>query len=318
MKIGNLKLKNNVFFAPMAGYSDMPARLFAVEEGCGLVFTEMVHVMGMSRRDKRTLDLLKIHPDEHPIGIQLFGNKPEQFYSATKVAEEFSPEIIDINMGCPMRKVTNGGSGSALMKDPDKAKEIIQNVKKATKLPVTLKFRSGWDKDNLNFIELAKIAEGEGVAALTLHPRTRAQMFKEAADWSQIKKLKESVKIPVIGSGDIKVPEDAKKMLTETNCDAIMIGRAAIGNPWIFGQAIEYIKSGKILPEPDFKERVKLFLKHAKRMTEIKDELRAIREMRKFTPKYLKAEPGVAELRQKINKIEKLVDLEALLLPVLG
>ncbi len=312
MKIGALTIENNVFAAPMAGLSDIAYRLLAKEQGAGLVYSEMIHVMGTIRHCEKTLALMKTVPEEKPVAIQLFGKDPLMFGPAAIIAEEHGADIIDLNMCCPAAKVINGGSGCALMKTPKLAEEIIKETLSLAKVPVTVKLRLGWDSKSINIIEFAQMAEQCGVSAVTLHPRTRQQMFKGTSDWSMIKKLKESVKIPVIGSGDIKTPQDAKRMLDETGCDAIMLGRGVIGNPWFFKEVIHYLKTGEMLPRPSFEERVQMYLHHAKMLVEVKGERKAMLEMRKFGHRYVSGEPGASHLRQQINVVTKYSELESL------
>jgi len=308
LKIGDLQTVNNIFFAPLAGLSDMTYRNLMKRHGAGLVYTEMVSAAGLARQDKKTAKYLEFRQEERPIAVQLFGSKPEEFSRSVEVLREYDFDLIDINMGCPVRKVVQSGSGSALMKDIDLAGKIIKATVAASKLPVTVKFRSGWDKETLNYLELGRICQEEGAAAVCLHPRTRSQQFSGHADWQHIKELKAELKIPVIGNGDIDSLNKAEKMFADTECDAVMIGRGAVGNPWLF-EAI--IKDQAIIP--DKKERISMYLEHTKLFSERSDnELKAIREMRKFAVKYFKGFPGAAELRKKVNSIESYEELVSL------
>lgn len=313
MKIGSVELKNNIFTAPLAGISDRVFCQQMLRYGAGLVYSEMIATAGLSRASKKTVALTDFS-DTQPIALQLFGNKPEEFAKAAKYIDEHDrADIIDINMGCPVKKVTQPGSGSALMRDLSLAKEIIVATVKNTKKPVTVKFRLGWESTKINFLELGKICEGEGVAALCLHPRTRAQSFTGQADWSKIAELKRTVKIPVIGNGDIKTRADVKKMFAETGCDAVMLGRAVMGNPWLIRSILE---DKDIVPT--LKESIDEYLWHVQAMIELRGLARekfALCEMRKFAHRYLHGFPGVAHLRQEINKIESYALLNSTLAP---
>ncbi|PIP34635.1 tRNA dihydrouridine synthase DusB [bacterium (Candidatus Torokbacteria) CG_4_10_14_0_2_um_filter_35_8] len=311
-KIGNVIIKNNVFFAPMAGISDMTYRRLMKRYGTGLTYTEMISTAGLSRNSKKTKQYLKFTKEEKPISVQLFGNNPEEFSQSVKILKNYNFDIIDINMGCPVRKVIGNESGSALMKNLDPARKIIRETVNASSIPVTVKFRSGWDERSINYLELGKICEEEKVAGICLHPRTRAQKFSGKANWKHIAELKKQVKIPVIGNGDIRTLSDAKKMFKETKCDAIMIGRGAMGNPWLIKSIV---KNKEIIPTP--KEKIKMYLEHVKIYIEdrkdIQDAALSIREMRKFAAKYLSGFPGASKLRQGVNEIESLKELEKLL-----
>ena len=311
MKIGTLKLKNNIFAAPLAGISDLVYRELAVEHGAGLVYSEMVSAAGLSRQDRKTLRYIQLRKDQ-PAAIQIFGNKPEEFARAVDfLAEHTKLDCLDINMGCPVRKVVNSGSGSALMKNLDLAQEIIEITVAKSPVPVTVKFRSGWDSQNLNFLELGKIAERSGAAAVILHPRTRTQAYTGKADWSKIRELKQAVKIPVIASGDVKSRQDFLNIQAQTGCDAVMIGRAAIGNPWLFAS----ITQGKDIV-PSAVERIAMYLEHTRRLLDYKPghEAKTISEMRKFAARYVNGFSGARELRQEINTIKNYAGLEKLLL----
>ncbi len=312
IKLGSLKLKNNVFLAPLAGISDSVYRQLAVKAGAGLVYTEMISAAGLSRRDRKTFRLMEFSKSEKPIVVQLFGNKPQEFTESVQVIEgETDFDLIDINMGCPVKKVIQSGSGSALMKDLSLAREIIQSVVSKASLPVSVKFRSGWNDQSINFLELGKICEAEGVTAVCLHPRTRAQAYLGHSNWDQIKELKSSLKIPVIGSGDIKQPQDAQAMLDQTKCDAVMIGRGSMGNPWL----IRNIISGQET-HPIIEERIAAFLDHVKlfmKSYDYKNEKKSLCEMRKFAHRYISGFSGSAKIRQEINRITEYQVLESFL-----
>lgn len=313
LKLGAITLKNNIFTAPLAGISDRVFCQQMLKFGAGLVYSEMIATAGLSRASKKTVALTDFG-GTHPIALQLFGNKPEEFANAAKYVDEHNPaDFLDINMGCPVKKVTHPGSGSALMRNLPLAKEIIAATVKHTKKPVLVKFRLGWESQQINFLELGRICEGEGVAAVCLHPRTRAQSFTGTADWSKITELKRTVKIPVIGNGDIRSRLDAIKMLSETGCDAVMLGRAVMGNPWLIRSIVE---GRDILPT--LTESIDEYLWHVREMIALRGEHRekfALCEMRKFAHRYLHGFPGVAHLRQEINKIETYTLLEATLRP---
>lgn len=309
IKIGNIELKNNIFLAPMAGISDMPFRILCKEKGAGLVYTEMVSSKGMFYDDKKTKKLMEIDEKERPVAVQIFGSDPEIMGN---IAKEVSKEadIIDINMGCPAPKVTKNGEGSRLLIDLDLIDRITKSVVENSRVPVTIKIRKGWDDEHITAVEVAKIAEKNGISAITIHGRTREQFYTGIADWNIIKKVKDAVSIPVIGNGDIIDGETAKKMFEETSCDAIMIGRASNGNPWIFEQIIEYLENGKNIPHPDVDSVKLMILKHLKMLVDYKGEYTAIREMRKQIAWYIKGMPNAANIRNEINKIEDLKELE--------
>ena len=262
--IGNVKINNRVVLAPMAGYSNSAYRRIIKSMGCGLIYAEMVSDKGIFYNDKKTNQLLYMTDEERPISQQIFGSDKESFVYAAKYIENMMhPDIIDINMGCPVPKVAlKSQAGSGLLKSPAKIKEIVSAVVEAVNIPVTVKIRSGWDNDSINAVEVAKICENAGASAIAVHPRTRAQGYNGHSDWNIIKQVKDSVNIPVIGNGDIKTIYDAKRMLEETGCDAIMIGRAALGNPWFIREVIEYIEHDKIIEKPTNEEKIKINIKH--------------------------------------------------------
>jgi tRNA-dihydrouridine synthase B len=301
--IGNLTLKNNLILAPMAGITNLPMRILAREYGAALCFTEMVSVHGLIRDGKKTFELLKSAPEDRPLGIQLFGDDPHLMAEGARRVEGYG-DLIDINMGCPVKKVVAGGAGSALLRDPAKVKAVLKSVRRATALPLTVKIRTGWNAREHTFLEIARIAEEEGCDAVTLHPRNRAQMFGSNADWSKIKELKNSVKLPVIGSGDLFSAGDITRMLELTGCDGVMVARGALGNPWIFAQAMALL-SGEELKSPLPSERLSVALRHMEMFASLAGEQTALREMRKHLAWYSKGIPGAAQLRDAINRIEE-------------
>ncbi len=305
MKIGNLELKNKVFLSPMAGVTDLPFRLICKEQDCGMLYTEMINAKALCYDDENTKKMLKMEEEEHPVAVQIFGSDPEYMGRAAQIMNQYSNEILDINMGCPAPKVVKNGDGSALMKNPKLAEEVLKAVVKNSEKPVTLKIRKGWDDESVNAVEIAKIAESCGISALAIHGRTREQYYSGKADWDIITKIKESISIPVIGNGDVFSVEDAKRMLEQTNCDAIMIGRGAQGNPWIFKRINHYIQTGEILPEPTLEEKLNVAKKHLRLAVEEHGEYIAVREMRKHIAWYLKGLRNSARVRDEINKIEK-------------
>ncbi|NLK27062.1 MAG: tRNA dihydrouridine synthase DusB [Clostridiales bacterium] len=311
--IGNVEIKGNLFLGPMAGVTDLPFRILCKENGADLVCTEMVSAKGILYQNKNTESLLTIAEEERPAAVQLFGSDPEIIAQMAKKIEGRNFDILDINMGCPVPKVVKNGEGSALMKNPQLIGEIVNKVSKAINKPVTIKIRSGFDPSCINAVEVAKIAEANGAAAITVHPRTREQFYHGKSDWDIIRQVKEAVRIPVIGSGDVVTPEDAKRMLEQTNCDGIMIARGARGNPWLFKQIKSYLEKGEYEPKPDFSQIKDTILRHAKLAVEYKGEYTGIREMRKHVAWYTFGYPQSAKLRNKVNEIENLVDLKHLL-----
>lgn len=313
LKVGNVELENNVILAPMAGVTDLPFRLLCREQGAGLVCTEMVSAKAILYKNKNTEALLKIHPHELPASLQLFGSDPVIMSEMAKQIEERPFSILDINMGCPVPKVVNNGEGSALMKNPKLAGDIVSAIVKAIKKPVTVKIRSGFDKDHINAVEMAKIMEASGASAIAVHGRTREQFYCGEADWETITRVKSAVSIPVIGNGDVTDCHSAAKLLNETGCDGIMIGRAARGNPWIFKQVTAYLEDGRILPPPTKEERKSTMLQHSRLQLQYKGEYTGVREMRKHVSWYTAGMPHSARLRQRVNAVEKFSELVELI-----
>lgn len=309
LRIGNLDLKNQVFLAPMAGVTDLPFRLICKQKGCALVYTEMVSAKGIYYNNENTNQMLKIDNSERPIAVQLFGSDPSILANIAKKLQMY--DIIDINMGCPAPKIVKNGEGSALMKEPKKIGEIVKAVVNATDKPVTVKIRKGFDTNNA--LEVAKLIEDSGASAITIHGRTREQYYSGIADWDIIKQIKQNLSIPVIGNGDIDTPYKAKQMLEQTGCDAIMVGRAAQGNPWIFEQILHYLNTNEILPNPTAKQKIETALYHAQMLVDLKGEYIGIREMRKHISWYIKGIAGAAELRCKINSACNIEQMKALL-----
>lgn len=313
MKIGNVMLANNVFLAPMAGVTDMAFRAICKQFGCGLTYTEMVSAKGMYYKSENTRDMLALAPEEQPAAIQIFGSDADIMASIAVEVQQAGADIIDINMGCPTPKIIKNGDGSALMRKPELVAEIVKKVSEAVTVPVTVKIRKGWDEHSINAVEIAKIAEQNGAKAITVHGRTREQFYTGQADWNIIKQVKDSVKIPVIGNGDVVSPQAAERLLDETGCDAVMIGRGAEGNPWIFKRIIEFLQSGILLPEPSFEEKVEMAKRHFKQMIELKGEMIGVKEMRKHLAWYLKGLPGSNTVKAEVFKLEKAMEVEGLL-----
>lgn len=301
MKIGNIELENNIFLAPMAGVTDLPFRILCKEMGCGLVYSEMVSAKGIMYDNENTTKLLDVHENERPVAVQLFGSDPKLLGEMGKKIENTDIDIIDVNMGCPAPKIVKNGEGSALSKNTKLVGEIVKSLVESQKKPVTIKFRKGFDDNHINAVEMAKVAEANGASAVAVHGRTREQYYSGKADWDIIKEVKKAVSIPVIGNGDVFEPEDAQRLFEHTGCDAIMVGRGAQGNPWIFKRILYYLKTGIILDEPDVEERAKFALRHAKMLIEYKGEYTGIREMRKHMSWYTKGLKGAAEFRNIVN-----------------
>ncbi len=313
LKIGSVELANPYILAPMAGVTDLPFRMLCKEMGAGLLCTEMVSAKAISFHNKNTQRLMETADGEHPVSLQLFGSDPDLICEVAQQIEEQPFDILDFNMGCPVPKVVNNGEGSALMKNPPLAEEIVRKTARAIKKPVTVKFRKGFDDDHINAVEFAKRMEAAGAAAIAVHGRTRMQYYGGHADWDIIRQVKEAVKIPVIGNGDVDGPEKAQKMFTETGCDGIMIGRAARGNPWIFQALNAYDKEGLVPEKPQPAEVKRMILRHAALQVQYKGEYTGIREMRKHVAWYTAGYPHSAALRRSVNEINSIAQLEELL-----
>ncbi len=305
MKIGNLDFPTPVFLAPMAGVTDTPYRILAHEMGCAMAFAEMVSVLGIHFRNEKTLAMLETVPEERPLAMQLFGARPEPVAEAAAYVESLGcADVIDFNMGCPAPKIVKNGAGSALLKEPELAERILAALAKATKLPVTVKMRIGWDASSIVAVEMAKRAEAAGVAAIAVHGRTREQYYKGHADWSMIAAVKRAVKVPVIANGDIRTTADLARVFRETGCDGVMIGRAAQGNPWIFRVFRSFLETGVELPPPTIAERGALILRHLDMLIQYKGDYIGAREMRKHATWYTKGMVGGGNLRDAFNHAE--------------
>lgn len=313
LQIGNVTLKNNLILAPMAGVTDLPFRLLCKEQGAGLLCMEMVSAKAIYFRNKNTENLLAIDDRETPVSLQLFGSDPDIISEMAKRIEDRPFSILDINMGCPVPKVAGNGEGSALMKNPKLAEEIITKTVRAIRKPVTVKIRKGFDEEHVNAVEIARIAESSGAAAIAVHGRTREQYYRGKADWDIIRQVKEAVSIPVIGNGDVTSPEAAERMQRETGCDGIMIGRGAQGNPWIFHQILHWMETGEQEERPSPEEVKRMILRHARLQVECKGAYTGIREMRKHVAWYTAGYPNSAKLRAKVNEVESLEELEDLI-----
>ena len=309
MKIGNVDLENNIFLAPMAGITDLPFRLICKENNAGLVYTEMVSSKALLYEDEKTKLLLKTCDKEKPLAVQIFGSDPEAIAYAADFTSKIG-QIVDINMGCPAPKVVKNGDGSKLLLNLELVEKIVKAAVNASSVPVTVKMRIGWDQEHIVAIEAAKIIEKAGASAITVHGRTRSQYYSGSADWNIIKKVKESVNIPVIGNGDIRNCYEAKKALEKSNVDAIMIGRASLGNPWIFKQTVEYLKTGRVLPNPTDEEKLDTIIKHLEMEIEEKGEFIAVREMRKHISAYTKNLKNSSQFRSIINTLESKEEVE--------
>ena len=303
VKIGNVKIKNKIVFAPMAGVSNISFRTIIKEMRAGLIYSEMISSMGIKYGSSKTIDLINFEESERPISIQIFGNDIDSFVEAAIYIEKnFHPDIIDINMGCPVPKIAlKSQAGSALLKNPDKIYDIVKAVVNSVSIPVTVKIRSGWDSNNINAVEVAKKCEKAGASAICVHPRTRAQGYSGLADWKIIKEVKDAVSIPVIGNGDVKTVYDAKRMLNETACDLVMIGRATLGNPWFIKECVEYIENNNLIELPSFEDKLNMIKRHYSLLKKYNNEKLALLEIRMHALWYIKGIPGNKDFKSKIT-----------------
>lgn len=313
LQIGSVTLPNNLILAPMAGVTDLPFRLLCKEQGAGLLCTEMVSAKAIMYKNRNTEELLTIDPRENPVSLQLFGNDPDIISSMAHQIEDRPFDILDINMGCPVPKVVNNGEGSALMKNPKLVGEIVEKTVKAIKKPVTVKIRKGFDDEHVNAVEIARVAQESGAAAVAVHGRTREQYYSGKADWDIIRQVKEALSIPVIGNGDLLCAEDVIAMEEQTHCDGFMIARGAQGNPWIFSQILHYFETGEKPAKPSVEEMTAMILRHARMMIEYKGEYTGIHEIRKHAAWYTGGYPNSSKFRGMINQVETLEQLEELL-----
>ncbi len=316
--IGNVKIEQSAALSPMASVADRAYREICREFGASYLVSEMVSAKGLCYGGAGSLELCEVYPSERPYAIQLFGEEPEFMARAVEIVNRFRPDIIDINMGCPVAKVVNQGGGSALMKTPRLAAELVKAAVSRAECPVTVKIRSGWDENSINAPEFAALMEQAGAAAAAVHPRTRKQLYSSLSDWSIIKKVKEAVKIPVIGNGDVRTGADAKRMYLETGCDLVSVARGSNGRPWVFKQIRHFLETGEELPEPDLEEKLKIMLMHVDRLIEYKGEDTGIREARKLVAWYLKGVRGSAKIRGAAGEISSRDDILRICGRVLG
>lgn len=313
LKIGNVNIDNPTILAPMAGVCNPPFRKIAKRLGAGMVCAEMVSDKALVHGSLKSHMMLTILPDEHPMSLQLVGYDKESMVAAAEMIGETNADVIDINMGCPVLKIYKNGSGAALARDPKYAADIVKAVVERVKQPVTVKFRKGWDDGSVNAVEVAKAVEQAGAQAVAVHGRTAAQLYTGQADWSIIRAVKEAVQIPVVGNGDVETPQDAVRLIVETGCDGVMVGRAALGYPWIFREIAHYLETGQTLPSPGVEERIEVSIQHLRLLVEYKGEVTGVREMRKHAAWYVKGLPGATELREQANQQTTLEGMETLL-----
>lgn len=314
LKIGSVELSSNVSLAPMAGVTDLPFRTLCREQGCGLLYTEMVSAKALMYKNKNTQPIIATDPSESPVAVQIFGSDPDIMAEQAAILAEGPYAMIDVNMGCPVPKIVKNGEGSALMKNPKLAEQILTAMVKKVKKPVTVKFRKGFDDTCINAVEFARMAESCGVAAVAVHGRTREQFYSGHADWDIIRQVKEAVSIPVWGNGDIWCAEDAVRMYQETGCDGLMVARGAKGNPWIFKQINHYMDTGEVLPKPSAEEVCAMILEHGRRLSDFKGEFMAMKEMRKHVAWYTGGFPNSSKLRNEINFVDTLEQMQELLM----
>ncbi|HHU64138.1 MAG TPA: tRNA dihydrouridine synthase DusB [Clostridiales bacterium] len=313
MRIADIQLENNLFLAPMAGITDLPFRLLCKDKGCAMVYTEMVSAKGLHYGSKKTEELLDIHPEEKPVGVQIFGSDPGIMAETAARLRDSEVALIDINMGCPAPKIVKNGEGCSLMLKPKLVREIVSRVVREAGKPVTVKMRKGWDEDSVNALEIALIAQEEGASAVTVHGRTAVQLYSGRADWDIIKKVADRLTIPVIGNGDVFTPQDAKKMLEHTGCQGVMVARGARGNPWIFKSILEYQKTGRLIGKPDYNAILDTCKKHLDLACAHKGEGVAVMEMRKHMAWYVKGLPKAADFRRKVNSVSDKKEMEVLI-----
>lgn len=314
LKIGHIEMKNPVVLAPMAGVCNSAFRLTVKEFGAGLVCAEMVSDKGIVHKNEKTLDMLYIDEGEKPLSLQIFGGERESLVEAAKfVDQNTNADIIDINMGCPVPKITKSDAGAKWLLEPDKIYDMVSAVVEAVEKPVTVKMRMGWDEEHIYAVRNAQAVQRAGGKAISLHGRTRVQMYEGKANWDIIREVKQSVDIPIIGNGDVQTPQDAQRMLEETGCDGVMIGRAALGNPWMIYRTVKYLETGELAGEPSAREKIDVCILHLDRLIELKSEYIAVREMRKHTAWYLKGIRGNANVRNSINNCSTREELVMLL-----